>query len=164
MVLDIGVGVDDGSRDVMPITSARKEIFCEKYLETFSVRIASDTIGVSVNTGYKWLKEDEEVKSYIGLRRDQIASAAGIKQDWIVNNWVEILNRGMGRVVGYEHDHGVALKASELLAKNLGMFEQTLNINHNIIPQMVIERYDNADYREIDLIEHGKPAETAGIV
>lgn len=152
IVLDIGIKEPESR--VPEMLKAQHEIFCEKYLETFSIRMASEAVGVSSATGSSWLKKDD-VKAYLDMRREQIASHAGVTQDWIVGNWVEIANRGMGRVDGHETDHGVALKATELLAKNLGMFEQTLNINHNIIPQMVIERYEDADYTEVDLIENG---------
>lgn len=156
--IQLGVGIVEPSLPIVGDPSVNEELFCEKYLETFSIKLASEFVGVSPATGSRWLKENEKVRQYIGMRREQIASHLGVSQDWVIENWIEIANRGMGRVDGHEVDHGVALKATELLAKNLGMFEQTLNINHNIIPQMVIERYDDADYTEVDLIE-GKASE-----
>lgn len=135
--------------------SMRQKIFCEKYLETYSVKEAAEFAKVHMLVAYRWLNTHEAVKKYVDTRFREIASALGVKQEWILSNWVELLNRGMGRIKGYKSNPRLALKASELIAKHLGMFEQTLNINHNIIPQMVIERYQDADYREVESLASG---------
>ena len=105
--------------------TAKEQKFCDEYLIDLNATQAAKRAGYSVKTacaiGAENLRKPH-IENYVNERRMQLAAKTEVTQIWVLNRFKEISDRCM--LTGKQFDPTAANRATEMLAKHLGFFEQ----------------------------------------
>ena len=133
--------------------SEKQKKFADEYIKCLNASEAyrkagykSDNVNTVKNNSSKLLA-NAYIQEYVSQRQKKLQEKTEITQEWVLNRLKEISDRCMQevpvmkRVDGemvetgeFKFDSQGAVKATELLGKSLGLFEQKINVN---IPKVV---------------------------
>lgn len=94
----------------------KQEKFCRTYLATLNISEAAKEAGYSASTGYKLIKNNSEVSTYIQQELDKIKGEE-------IATVEEIIKMLTGTMRNNKYEIAYRLKAAELLGKVNGIFK-----------------------------------------
>lgn len=104
----------------------KQEKFCRAYLKTLNISKAAKEVGYSPSSGYKLIKHNNEVSSYIEAELEQIKDDDMATVEEIIKMLTETMRNT-------KHEIVYRLKAAELLGKVNGIFKGDTSMQQQVI-------------------------------
>ena len=91
------------------------------------------------------MKTNENIEARVAELQDRAVAKFVLTSEWVIERLIEIANRAMEQKDGSVANGSVAVRALELLGKELGMFvehSENRNMNYIVSPELPNEAWE----------------------